>query len=83
MKMAQGRFQLRALVLAVFNPPVHVKWVPCHNGTVRPRVADRGDGLQILRAAANILVLNKQSRTVDKEWSSSSGVGREANSSSP
>jgi hypothetical protein len=23
----------------------HVKWVPCHHGIARPRVADRGDGL--------------------------------------
>jgi hypothetical protein len=40
----------------------------------RPRVADRGDGLQIWRVAANIL--NKQSRTVESGWSSSLGVGR-------
>ena len=33
------------------------------------------------RIAANIL--NKQSRTVDKVWSSSLGVGRSANNSSP
>jgi hypothetical protein len=38
-----------------------------------------GDGLQIWRVAANIL--NKQSRTADKEWSSSLGVGRGANKS--
>jgi hypothetical protein len=46
----------------------------------RPQVADGGDGLQIWRAAANIL--NKQSRT-DKGWSSSLEVGCGANSSSP
>jgi hypothetical protein len=40
----------------------------------RPQVADRGDGLQIWRVAANIL--NKQSRTADREWPSSLGVGR-------
>jgi hypothetical protein len=39
----------------------------------RPQVADGGDGLQIWRVAANIL--NKQSRTADKGWSSSLGVG--------
>jgi hypothetical protein len=39
----------------------------------RPRVADRGDGLQIRRVAANIL--NKQSRTADKRWTSDLGVG--------
>jgi hypothetical protein len=43
----------------------------------RPQVADGGDGLQIWRVAANIL--NKQSRTADKVWSSSLGVGRGAN----
>jgi hypothetical protein len=48
----------------------------------RPRVADGGDGLQIQNVAANIL--NKQSRTADKGWSSNLVVGREAsNSSSP
>jgi hypothetical protein len=39
----------------------------------RPQVADGGNGLQIWRVAANIL--NKQSRTADKGWSSSLGVG--------
>jgi hypothetical protein len=43
--------------------------------------ADRGDGLQIWRVAANIL--NKESRTADKCWSSSLGFGRGANKSSP
>jgi hypothetical protein len=47
-------------------------WVPCHHGMARPEVAD-GDGLQIWRVAANIL--NKPSRTADKGWSSSFGVG--------
>jgi hypothetical protein len=47
----------------------------------RPQVADGGNGLQIWRVAANIL--NKQSRTADKGWSSSFWVGREANNSSP
>ena len=36
--------------------------------------------LQLWRVAANIL--NKQSRTADKGWSSSLGVGRGANNSS-
>jgi hypothetical protein len=39
----------------------------------RPRVADRGDGLQIWTVAANIL--NKQLWTADSGWSSSLGVG--------
>ncbi|KAJ4438237.1 hypothetical protein ANN_14176 [Periplaneta americana] len=45
------------------------------------QVADRGDDLQIWRVSANIL--NKQSWTADKEWSSSLGVGRRANNPSP
>jgi hypothetical protein len=40
----------------------------------RPEVADGERGLQIWRVAANIL--NTQSRTADKGWSSSLGVGR-------
>jgi hypothetical protein len=43
--------------------------------------SDGGDGLQIWRVGANIL--NKQSRTTDKGQSSSWGVGRGANNSSP
>jgi hypothetical protein len=39
------------------------------------------NGLQIWRVAANILY--KQSRTADKGWYSSLGVGRGANNSSP
>jgi hypothetical protein len=39
-----------------------------------PQVADRGDGLQIGRVAAN--KLNKQSRTDDRGWPSSLGVGQ-------
>jgi hypothetical protein len=50
----------------------HVRWVPSHHGMARPQVADGGDALQVWRVAANIL--NKQSRTPDKGWSSSSGV---------
>jgi len=43
----------------------------------RPQVEDGGDGLQIRRVAANII--NKPSRTAEKEWSSSFGVRRAAN----
>jgi hypothetical protein len=56
-----------------------VKWVPCQHGMARPQVADGGEGLQIWMVAANIL--NKQSRTADKGWPSSLGVGRGANNS--
>jgi hypothetical protein len=59
----------------------HVRWVPCHHGMARPQVADGGDALQFWREAVNIL--NKQLRTVDKEWSSGMGVGHGANNSSP
>jgi hypothetical protein len=59
----------------------HVRWVPCHYGMARPQVADGGDALQLWREAANIV--NKQSRTADKGWSSILGVGRGANNSSP
>jgi hypothetical protein len=58
-----------------------VRWVPCYYGMARPLVANGGDGLQIWRVAANIL--NKQSRSADKGWSSSLGVGRGAYNSSP
>jgi hypothetical protein len=39
------------------------------------------EGSPVWTVAAN--VLNKQSRTADKGWSSSLGVGRDANNSSP
>jgi hypothetical protein len=39
---------------------------------VRPQAVDEGDTLQVWRVAANIL--NKQSRTADKGWSSSVGL---------
>jgi adenylosuccinate lyase len=58
-----------------------IKWVPCHHGMTSPQVADGGNALQIWRVATNIL--NKQSRTADKGWASSFGVGRRANNSSP
>jgi hypothetical protein len=48
---------------------------------LKSQVADGEDGLQMWRVAANIP--NKQSRTADKGWSSSLGVGRGANNSSP
>jgi hypothetical protein len=56
-----------------------IRWVACHHGMARPQVADGGDCLQIWRITANIL--NKQSRTADKGWSSSLGVGRGSNNS--
>jgi len=44
-----------------------------HHGMAHPRVADREDGLQIRRTAANIL--NKQSRRAENGWPSNLGVG--------
>jgi hypothetical protein len=55
------------------NIVTHVKWVHFQYDTTRPQVADGGNGLQIWRVAANIL--NKQSRTADKGWSSRLGLG--------
>jgi hypothetical protein len=55
----------------------HVRWVNCHHGMACPQVADGEDALQVWRVAANIL--NKQSRTADKGWFFSLGVGRGAN----
>jgi hypothetical protein len=43
------------VVLHLCTKVSHVKWVHCHNGMARPRVADRGDGLQIWRAVVNIV----------------------------
>jgi hypothetical protein len=68
-------------ILGVCDYRRHVRWVPCHHGMARPQVADGADSLQFWRVVANML--NKQSRTADKGWSSSLGVGRGANNSSP
>jgi hypothetical protein len=69
-------------LFCIFRTFFHrVKWVHCHHSMARPRVADRGDGLQIWRVAANIF--NKQSRTADSGWSSRLGVGRWANNLPP
>jgi hypothetical protein len=67
----------KLIMHAVLHP--HVRWVPCHHGMARPQVADGGDALQVWRVAANIL--NKQSRTANKEWPSNLGVGRGAKNS--
>jgi hypothetical protein len=53
----------------------------CHYSMVRPQVADGGDIIQVWRVAENIL--NKQSRTAEKVWSSSLGVERGLNNYSP
>jgi len=56
------------------------KWVPVTAAWCVLRLR-REEGPPIWRVAANIL--NKQSRTTDKGWSSSLGFGRGANNSSP
>jgi hypothetical protein len=58
-----------------------VKLVSCHNCMARPHVAAGGDSLQMWRVDANIL--NKQSRTADRRWSSSLGVWRGASNPPP
>jgi hypothetical protein len=45
------------------------------------KIAGGGEGLQKWRTAA--IILNKQSRTANKGWSSSLGVGRGACNTSP
>jgi hypothetical protein len=50
---------------------------PCHHGIAPSQVTDGGDGLQTWRVSANIL--NEQSRTADRGWPSSFGVGRDTN----
>jgi hypothetical protein len=53
----------------------NVRWDPCHHRMAPPQVAGGGDGLQTCRVDANIM--NKHSRTADKGWSSSLGLGAE------
>jgi hypothetical protein len=78
----QGRCLLYWSFVKSFLPfKVPSQVCPCHHGMTRLRVADKGDGLHMWRVAVNIL--NKQSRTADKEWPSSLGVGRGAKNSSP
>jgi hypothetical protein len=61
---------------------IYVRRFPCPRSMARPRVADiEREGLQIWRVAVKLL--NKQSWTADKGWSSSFGGGRGANNHSP
>jgi hypothetical protein len=76
-----SRSQFSARVSKCEDVESHVRWVPCHHSMARPQVVDGGNTLQVWRVAANIL--KKQSRTADKRWPSSLGVGRGANNSSP
>jgi hypothetical protein len=59
----------------ILNPSdLYVEWVPCYHSVACPQVANRGDGFQMWRVAA--IILNKQSRTADRWWPSSLGVGQ-------
>jgi hypothetical protein len=78
-----AHLQMKSKILWFLAPSFvssHVRGVPCHHGMAHPQVADGGDALQLWRGAVNIL--NKQSRTADKGWSSSLGVWRWTNNSS-
>jgi hypothetical protein len=66
-------------IIQIYSHCVNVMWVPSHRGMACSRVADGGDGLRIWRVAAN--TLNKQSRTAEKGWTSSLGIGRRTNNS--
>jgi hypothetical protein len=55
----------------------HVRWVLFHHSMGRSQVADGEEGLQIWMVTAKIM--NKQSRTADKGWSSSLWVGHGTN----
>jgi hypothetical protein len=46
----------------------NLKWDPCHHGVADPQVAAGGDSLHIWRVYATIM--NKQSLTDNKGWSS-------------
>ena len=70
----------RTIILPVVLYGPCNKWVPVFKAwrVLRFRMEERPP---IWRVAANIL--NKQSRTADKGWSSSLGVGRGADNTSP
>jgi hypothetical protein len=72
-EMASGGMIGYAYQISYILVQAHVRWVPCHHGKARPRVADGGDSLQFWRVAANIL--NKQSRTADKGGTPAWGLG--------
>ena len=67
-------------ILSSYYKLDHDKWVPVTTAwrVLRLRKKERPP---ILRVAANIL--NKQSRTASKGWTSSFGVGQGANNSPP
>jgi hypothetical protein len=72
---AIGRVSFICDLMCVFMLP------RCQHGMARFQVSDGRDGLQIWRVTENIL--NKQSRTADRGWSSRFGVGRGTYNSSP
>jgi hypothetical protein len=78
-----NRMHIDHLVKEIF-PPIqntfHFGRVLRHHGMARPQVTDGGRPPD-RRVAADIL--NKKSRTTNKGWSSSLGVGRGAKNLSP
>ena len=68
------------IYIYIYTVYIRDKWLPVTTAwrVLRLRMEEQPP---IWRVAANIL--NKQSRTADKEWSSSLGVGRGANNPSP
>jgi hypothetical protein len=70
-----GRLKFQAQIEIIYNVKLRAQQI-CKSSGCGWR-----EGLQIRRVAAN--VLNKQSRTADKGWPYSLGVGREAKNTSP
>jgi hypothetical protein len=68
-------------LLMIMQLRVHVRWFPCNHDMARPQVAEGGGAIQFWSVAEHIL--KKQLRAADKGWSSSLGVGRGPNKSSP
>ena len=66
------------LCVLIFNDVISEVPVTTERRVLRLRIEERPP---LWRVAANIL--NKQSQTADKGWSSSFGVGQGANNSSP
>jgi hypothetical protein len=56
------RIYLETEFLSKYN--IHIRWVPCHHGMVRPQAVDGEDGLQVWKVAATIL--SNQSQTPEK-----------------
>ena len=62
---------------------ISVKSRSCHHGVAHPHVEDGRTASKMGGGGVVANILIKKSRTADKEWSSSLGVGRGADNSSP